>query len=179
MTGKLLIASPHLLTDGYFSKSVILITDDTETGTVGMILNRPLLYRLSEATSLKGDFQLFHGGPVEEDHLYFIHRLPDQIQNGVPVKDNIFFGGDFEQLKNGLNQNPGIFSDNNIKFFVGYSGWSPGQLQHEIGEKAWFVSDLVIDPFTINPRTVWGDLLPQVAPQYELWKNAPDNPELN
>ncbi len=179
MKGKLLIASPHLLTDAYFSKSVIFIVDDNDDGTVGMILNRPLLYRLSEATSLGGDFQLFHGGPVEEDHLYFIHKIPEIIPGGLPITGNIHFGGDFDQLNKNLKENSGLFSDVNIRFFVGYSGWAPGQLQGEINENAWFVSDLIIDPFAVNPGTLWRDLLPRVAPEFALWKNAPDNPELN
>jgi len=177
MKGKLLIATPELLTDNIFSQSVILITDDHDEGTVGFILNKPLPASVNEVTNFQIPLQLYNGGPVSPDRLYFIHRIPEIVPGGYEVVPGLYWGGELEKLND-----PDMMPDNlseKIKFFVGYSGWSKGQLEDEIKRGAWLVSDLRVDPITVNPKTLWKEMLVRTAPELSLWKNAPVNPELN
>ena len=177
MKGKLLIATPELLTDSIFSQSVILITDYHDDGTVGFILNKPLPATVNEVTKLDIPLQLYNGGPVSPDRLYFIHRLPDLVEGGYEIYPDLFWGGDLRKLQNAALPHDKL--SENIKFFVGYSGWSKGQLEEEIERGAWLVTDKKIDPIRINPKTLWKELLVKTAPDLALWKNAPLNPELN
>jgi len=177
MKGKLLIATPELLTDGVFSQSVIFITDDHENGTVGFILNKPIPATVNELTRLNIPLQLYNGGPVSPDRLYFIHRLPELIPGGYEIYDGLYWGGDLKAFETG--ELPADKLTGKIKFFVGYSGWSEGQLDDEIKRGAWLVSSKRIDPITVNPKTLWKELLVETDPDLVMWKNAPLNPELN
>ncbi|NPA43256.1 MAG: YqgE/AlgH family protein [Chlorobi bacterium] len=177
MKGKLLIATPELLTDNVFSQSVILITDYHDDGTVGFILNKPLMVRVNEVTNLEFPHQLYNGGPVSPDRLYYIHKIPDLIPGGYPVYEGLYWGGNLEELRRKSELHDDLADK--IKFFIGYSGWSKGQLEEEIRNGAWLVSDKKIDPVNVNPKTLWKELLVETAPEMELWKNAPLNPELN
>ena len=69
---------------------------------------------------------------------------------------------------------------NDIRFFVGYSGWSTGQLEHELEENAWIVSNE--DPkllFDKNNKYMWRDFIRKMDEEYAIWLNMPENPELN
>ena len=177
MKGKVLIATPDLLTDDIFSQSVIYMVDQHDEGSVGFILNKPFTARLKDVTFLPYEMPLYKGGPVAPDRLYFIHTLPALIPGAVPITGPFYWGGDLQSL---LEQ--GIPEDElkgRIKFFSGYSGWSPGQLEKEIEEGAWLVSGKKINPLTVNDTTVWKELLVDTNPDLYLWKNAPSNPQLN
>ncbi len=178
MKGKLLIATPDLLSDQIFSKSVILIADVHQDGKVGFILNKPIPLTLKEISDIKASFQLFNGGPVAPDRLYFLHKIPDAIPGGLPVYDGLYWGGDFAKVKSLIENNESRFY-NQIRFFIGYSGWGSGQLEREIRNGTWVVSKRKIDIFNLNPKHLWQKLLIETRPDLELWKNAPDRPELN
>ncbi len=178
MKGKLLIATPELLTDSIFSQSVILIVDDHEEGTVGFILNKPLPVLVKEVTDINSSLQIYDGGPVSIDQMYFLHNAPEIIPGGQQVYDNLFWGGDIRVVKEIFDDNESLLQDR-IKFFIGYSGWGKEQLENEINEGAWLVSEKKLDIFKINPKNLWKKLLVEVDPAMELWKNAPQNPELN
>jgi len=177
MKGKLLIATPELLTDNIFSQSVILITDYHDDGTVGFILNKPIPAMVNDVTKLDIPLQLYNGGPVSPDRLYFIHRMPETVEGGYEIYPGLYWGGDLSKLESGVAETDNL--SDKIKFFVGYSGWSKGQLEDEIERGAWLVTDKKIDPIRINPKTLWKELLVETAPDLALWKNAPLNPELN
>ncbi len=181
MKGKILVASPELLLDEIFSKTVILITDRHDEGTVGFVLNKPLAFHVSEVSeNLKNlDYQLWEGGPVATENLYFLHNLPGIFDENLPVTGDIFWSGDFERLEQLSHENPGILNGR-AKFFLGYSGWSPGQLEREIQDGAWLVIDRPdFDIFNLNPRHIWAELIHRHKPQWDLWRNAPSDPGLN
>jgi len=125
--GKLLIAEPSLTGDVSFNRSVVLLAEHNDEGSVGFILNKPLNYSMNDLVEeIEMPFPVFNGGPVEQDNLYFIHKVPDLIPNSVEISDGIYWGGDFEITVTLVNS--GKISQNDIRFFLGYSGWASLQL---------------------------------------------------
>src|ERR1700741_774928 len=98
--GKLLISEPFL-TDPYFRRSVILLSEHTDKGTTGFILNKPTEFRLNEVISDFPDFNVpvNFGGPIKNDTLHYIHKLGDKLQGSHMIVPGIYWGGDFEMLK--------------------------------------------------------------------------------
>ena len=94
--GKLLIAEPSLTGDVSFNRSVVLIAEHSQEGSVGFILNKPLEYTINDLVSeIAVPFQVYNGGPVEQDNLYFIHKVPHLIDKSVEISNGIYWGGDF------------------------------------------------------------------------------------
>jgi len=179
LKGKLLIAEPSILNDNSFNRTIILITEHTKNNAVGFILNRPLNYLLSDLIpEISKDFTIYQGGPVEQDNLYFIHKVGDLIPDSIEIGNGIFWGGNFESLKYSLQSN--LISNNDIRFFLGYSGWSKNQLDREIHSKSWFVSENDHENiFAINDETIWREKLLQKGGNYKLWVNAPSDIQQN
>ena len=114
---ELLVAEPTLTGDVSFNRSVILLAEHNAEGSVGFILNKPLEYTISELVSeIKVSLQVFNGGPVEQDNLYFIHKVPDLIKDSIEIADGIYWGGDFECIVDLLNDN--IINEEDIRFFL-------------------------------------------------------------
>ncbi|WP_235298368.1 YqgE/AlgH family protein [Portibacter marinus] len=140
--GKLLLAQPFML-DPNFKRSVVLLCEhDSAKGSLGFILNKPLNMQILE---LVGDFpdieaDVFYGGPVATDTLHYIHDKGDLLQDSIEIHKGIYWGGDYTRLKF-LIENKLILASN-IKFFVGYSGWSEEQLDAELEIGSWVVADM-------------------------------------
>ncbi len=138
--GRLLIAEPSILNDDSFNRSAILLTEHNEKSSVGFILNRPLKITIKDIIpEIDCNFTVFQGGPVEQDNLYFVHTIPGLIPNSLEVSNGIYWGGNFESLKE-LLINGKIQSDD-IRFFLGYSGWGTHQLDEELRNNSWFVTE--------------------------------------
>ena len=179
LKGKLLIAEPSILNDHSFNRTIILITEHTEKNSVGFILNRPLAYLLSHLIpEISKDFTIYEGGPVEQDNLYFIHKVGDLIPDSIEIGNGIFWGGNFESLKHSIQND--LISNNDIRFFLGYSGWSKNQLNREIRSKSWFVSENNHENIlSINTENIWREKLLQKGGNYKLWANAPSDIQQN
>lgn len=179
LKGKLLIAEPSILNDTSFNRTIILITEHTKNNAVGFILNRPLAYTINDLLpDIFCDFTVYQGGPVEQDNLYFIHKAGNLIPESIEIGNGIFWGGNFESLKYALQNE--LISDNEIRFFLGYSGWSKNQLDREINSKSWFVSENDHENiFSINDETIWREKLLQKGGNYKLWANAPSDIQQN
>ncbi|WP_339712512.1 YqgE/AlgH family protein [uncultured Kriegella sp.] len=178
--GKLLIAEPTLTGDVSFNRSVVLLAEHNEEGSVGFILNKPLEYTISDLiTEIKTPFQVYNGGPVEQDNLYFIHKVPDLIANSIEISDGIYWGGDFDDTVNLINQK--VISEDDIRFFLGYSGWSSFQLNQELTSKSWVVvkNDYESAIIQKSSNAFWKEKMVQLGGNYLLWSNAPENPSLN
>jgi len=103
--GKLLIAEPTLTGDVSFNRSVVLLAEHNEEGSVGFILNKPLEYSISDLIAeIHTPFQVYNGGPVEQDNLYFIHKVPHLIGNSIEISNGIYWGGDFEKTIQLINE---------------------------------------------------------------------------
>ncbi len=179
-SGKLLVATPELLLDHIFNQSVLLLTEHNSKGSMAFMLNKPLILRLNDVfPEIPSNIQLWNGGPVETANLFYIHNVPELIPEGFlfDTEKKLYIGGDFAMIKGLLKE--GNLDENNIRFFLGYSGWAPGQLEDEIKEKAWFVTSNDLNIFDINPRNIWKEKIVAIDPENVIWKNAPLNPYLN
>ena len=95
--GHLLIAEPSIIGDTSFNRSVILLADHTDEGSIGFILNKPLKYTLKDLVPhTKASYKVYNGGPVEQDNLYFIHKIPDLIPESIEISLGIYWGGNFD-----------------------------------------------------------------------------------
>lgn len=177
--GILLIADPFLK-DPHFMRTVVFICDHQHEGSFGFVLNKQIDQTLDELLNNFEGFPLpvHYGGPVQMDTIHFMHQYPNEIPGGSEVMKGVFWGGDFEILTN-LIKNEEIDLDK-IRFFVGYSGWSNGQLENELKEKTWLtVSATRKLVFHKNPDEVWKDSLKHLGGDYEMMKNFPIDPQLN
>jgi putative transcriptional regulator len=177
--GKLLIAEPSILNDREFNRSVIYLTEYNHEGCIGFILNKPTEYLLSDLVpEINADFTIFNGGPVEQENLYFIHKLPDLIPNSIVIDQDICWGGDFDVLTELLNNDSINASD--IRFFLGYSGWSLNQLKEELNDSTWVVKkNKYPNIFNVESDAIWKNQLMAIGGEYQIWANAPHNPSLN
>ena len=122
-----------------------------------------------------GEIPLFAGGPVDPTILQFIHRRPDLIQGGQEISPGLFWAGDFEQAIEAVVD--GTISFQEIKFFIGYSGWSAGQLDRELKTNAWIVSDARIsDVFEEDPAKLWRRVLYQKGGNFRGLSTDPEDP---
>jgi len=133
------IKSTSLLDDTVFEKSVIFVTEYNEKGAMGFIINKEFPRKLNDLEEFKHiiPFPIHLGGPVDQEHLYFVHQRLDLIEGGVPVTDNIFLGGDFKSAVKKIDNN--ILSEKDIKIFIGYCGWDYLELDEEIAEGSWVI----------------------------------------
>lgn len=177
--GAMLIANPHL-EDPNFLRSVIFLCEHSSQGSFGFVLNRKSSYTLDELVPELADFKLpvFEGGPVELNTLHFLHRFPEEIDDSREVMNGIYWGGNFEQLVALIHSRQIDTSD--VRFFLGYSGWSEGQLEFEMDEKTWIVADAAEKfLFKSDEKELWKDVLNHLGGEYRLIINAPIDPHLN
>ena len=178
--GLLLVAKPSIIGDVSFSRSVILLTEyNTENGSVGFILNKPLEYTLKDfIPEINSNLPVYNGGPVEQDNLYFIHKIPELIPGSVEISQGIFWGGDFKAISKLLAQDK--LTQSLIRFFLGYSGWSTQQLDQELELNSWVVAPNDYKNNIIgNNNNLWKEKMLEFGGNYKLWSNAPQNPSYN
>jgi len=176
--GRIIISEPFL-PGSYFSRSTVLLVDYSPKGAVGFILNKPLEKPFNE---IFVDFpnctpEVFVGGPVSNDRLFYIHTLGDLIHGSIRVKDELFWGGDYDEMISVISS--GKAQPNQIKFFVGYSGWSAGQLEEEITENSWLIAEADIKQIMISNQNFWLESVINAGGHYKTWRNFPEDPNSN
>ena len=177
--GKILISEPFL-PDTFFNRSIVYLTDHTAQGSVGFILNKKLDLKLNSA--IEGfetwDENINMGGPVASDTLHYLHNQGDLIPKSVLVAGNIFWGGDIDSIKELIKT--GKLKESQIRFFLGYSGWSAGQLERELNENSWVIATIKTD-IIMNSRgdDTWKRVLRSFKNKYRMWADFPDSPEMN
>lgn len=177
--GILLIADPFLK-DPNFLRTVVFLCEHKEEGSFGFVLNRKYENTLDELLPDLEDLKLpvYFGGPVQMDTIHFLHQYPDQIPGGEEVIKGVYWGGDFEKVVEMLKA--GTADQDKIRFYIGYSGWSDGQLTTELNEKSWLtVAGTRKLIFHRNYEEIWKDSLKQLGGDYEMMINFPIDPQLN
>lgn len=177
--GSLLISEPFLL-DSYFKRAVVLLTEQDDQGAWGFILNKPTDVKLNDAVDDFPEFDapLYFGGPVETDTLFYIHTLGVKLKGAKEIVDGIWWGGDYDQLKFLIDTHQIL--PEQIRFYAGYSGWEPRQLEEEVEEKAWLVSNTNTQfTFFDNPKALWSQVLRSMGNEYAILANFPEDPNLN
>lgn len=177
--GNILIAEPFL-SGSYFNRSIIILASYDEKGAIGFILNKKVDYPVEDLLTDFPDFDadIHIGGPVGTDSIYFIHTLGDVIPGSVLIKENLYWGGDFETLKQQIRL--GLVNREQVRFFLGYSGWDAGQLEEEIKENSWLVADVSeANLMNIDENLMWVESVRAMGGKYTMWENYPENPSLN
>lgn len=136
--GIFLKATPQLAGD-YFENALIYVTECNADGALGYVLNRKFPRPFNELVEFINSpaIQLYEGGPVEHEKLFFIHRRPDLVENSQLIANGIYTGGDFKQAVSLINE--GVLSEDDFKLFIGYCGWDTGELEVETEEGSWEV----------------------------------------
>lgn len=177
--GKVLLAEPFL-NDPYFKRTVILLCEHNDEGSFGFVLNNYIDVELDQVMEELPRFntRVSIGGPVKNSNLYYIHTVGQELEDSVEVVPGVYLGGDFERLKEKINE--GKVKDDQVRFFVGYSGWSPSQLHDEIQKKSWFIT--TIEPHLLMNTTMddlWAHVMKRLGPKGNLIANLPEDPSLN
>jgi putative transcriptional regulator len=176
--GKIIIAEPFL-GDKNFERSVAILCEHNEHGSFGLVLNQQTNLKLDDVVdNIYGDLPLFLGGPVEQNTLHFIHRLGNQITGAIEIGNGIYWSGDFEEVK--ILINIGKVSEKDIRLFIGYSGWASGQLEGEMKQDSWIVSETDANFIFDTPtKEFWRAVLKRMGGEYKVLSNYPTDPRLN
>ncbi|MGM0463167.1 MAG: YqgE/AlgH family protein [Bacteroidota bacterium] len=177
--GKLLISEPFL-PDTFFNRSLIYLTEHNDKGSVGFIINKSININVTDA--LEGfpgyNEKLTMGGPVAPDTLHYLHTMGDMVPGSMWVSDNIYWGGDIENIKELIGSGKAGAGD--IRFFLGYSGWGEGQLEKELIENSWVIADVAPEIIMkYRKEDSWKMVLRSLKKRYRLWAEFPDSPEMN
>ena len=177
--GSILLSVPFLM-DPYFRRSVIALCEHNDMGSLGLILNKRLDIGINELLSDFPEFDaiVHYGGPVQTDSIQYLHSLGDLIEGSKQVSKNVYWGGEFSSLKFLIKQ--GMVKPNDIRFYVGYSGWSTGQLSEEMKSNSWVVGDLDANYlFKVEPGDVWATAMEQKGENYKVIAQMPNEMLLN
>ena len=177
LTGRLLLSNATLF-DPNFRRTVVLIGHHDEEGAVGVVLNRPLGVPVDAAVPPLSDLvaageELFEGGPVQRDAAVVIAEFTDPERASLVAFGAIGFLPD----EMDTNDRDAIVR---ARIFAGYSGWGPGQLEDELAEDAWLVTEATeADVFTPEPERLWERVVRRLGPGYALLQTMPIDPSAN
>jgi putative transcriptional regulator len=177
LTGQLLVASPGLH-DPNFRRTVVLVTEHSEEGAAGLVLNRPTEAEVSDVVpqleSLVDDGDLVYmGGPVQPNGVLVLGEFLDPTDAAVPLFGSLGF--------------PSLELPEEVlplttrrRIFAGYAGWGSGQLEDELAREDWILEEAQNDDaFTEAPDALWADVLRRKGGIYELVARMPEDPSVN
>lgn len=177
--GKILISEPFL-NDFYFKRSIVLLADHSEEGSFGLIFNKLTNLKFNEVVKDFPDFQadVFLGGPVKTDNLFFVHSLGNAVGKTMKIMEGIYWGGDIEKVREMILTHQ--ITPKQIRFFLGYSGWGPQQLENELRENSWVVASVKSSVLmNTQPDKMWKNIVSKLGDEYAQWVNYPPDPMLN
>jgi len=177
--GSLILAQPFL-NDTVFKRAVcIMCAHNKIDGSFGFIVNKKSNFIISDFIKELDHFStpVYYGGPVATDSLFFIHDNQLEITGANKIADNVYWGGDFDEMKTKLSQRKE--GEVNIKFFMGYSGWDNGQLRKEIIENSWIVTNKEVEQVFSSSKNLWKKIMTKMGNVYAHLANSPENPDLN
>ncbi len=180
--GSLLVAEPFLREE-HFNHAVILMVDCAkDADALGIVLNRGTNYTLNDLVeSIGRHIPVYCGGPLAMDRLYFLHTLGDIIPDGREIENGLWLSGDFDAMVGYVRA--GYPIEGHLRFFLGYSGWAPGQLDDELKAHTWAVTP----PAEIAPAkllsgdgdSAWHSAVRLLGKEYRGWLYHPQTPGLN
>lgn len=143
-TGTILL-SKSSLNDANFDNALVFITEHNQKGAIGFIINKKADKFLNQLVEFKDSFAfpLYYGGPVDNEHLFFIHSRPHLIEGCTAIANNIYYGGNFKQAIALLNSN--TITTKDIKIFIGYCGWDFNQIEEEIEDGGWLIKEVAVE----------------------------------
>lgn len=176
--GSLLVAEPFL-TEEYFNHGVITLVDySADEGALGLVMNNPTGHMLDEfidGVSEKSNVPVFCGGPIGPDRMVFMHTLGDKVFEGAQeFAPGLYLGGDFDAAVDYVNS--GYPLDGAIRFFIGYSGWDAGQLNDELDNETWAVTDAPANLSILlsgSDDSYWHRFVRRMGEPYRAWRFFP------
>ena len=175
MAGSLLLAHPAMR-DPNFHRTVVLLSAHGEDGAMGLVLNRPMRKRLAELTpefaaSPLAGVPIYQGGPVQTEQLILAAWQPDPLGDGF----KLYFGIDVHKAEALLGE-AGV----RLRAFLGYSGWTKGQLENELLHNTWVVTPVNAELIDREEgQGLWRAILACLSPEWKLLAGEPDDPALN
>ncbi|HMP99358.1 MAG TPA: YqgE/AlgH family protein [Cyclobacteriaceae bacterium] len=177
--GRLLISEPYLA-DPNFERTVILLCEHNEDGSFGFVMNKPSLVNVNELVEDLAQIEkmVYVGGPVQQDTLHYMHRFSD-LEDAIQILDGVYWGGNFDMLMDKIETQQ--YPLDEINFYLGYSGWSAGQLETELAEETWIVSDKIDEDLLFNTDSegMWKKALGLLGGRFTVYSNYPRDPRLN
>ena len=177
--GSVLISEPFM-SDEHFKRSVVYLCEHNEDGSFGFVLNNFLDISLFELVEdiVNEEFKVSFGGPVSPDHLFYVHTLKDELNGSYEVMPGLYTGGKFEDLIPLINT--GVITPNEIRFFLGYSGWEAGQLETELSVSSWIVGKTNVNRvLNTHDKGLWKKILDEMGGKFKMISNFPEDPSLN
>lgn len=177
--GSLLVSYPFL-EDDYFYRSVICMIEHNEEGSFGLIINKKMPYKIGEAVPILSHLSnhIYMGGPVDTQSLFFLHPYKD-LKDTMFVCEGVYMNGDLNELKDMIELDFARGED--VRFYLGYAGWSVGQLQDEIKEKSWLISSP--NPSLIyeegSDDLTWRKAIESLGEEYKDIAKFPRDPQMN
>ncbi len=178
-SGKLLIAEPFML-DAHFKRAVILLCEHAEEGSLGFILNKSLDMKIPEliADFPEFDAPVHFGGPVQTDTIHYVHNVGNLLEDSQQVTKDVYWGGDFEKLKFLISSH--MIAPHNIRFFVGYTGWTSGQLKEELKFGSWVMDNMDANYLFKNKAdSLWQDVMENKGDTYSVIAQMPEGGSWN
>ena len=177
--GTVLLAEPFML-DPNFKRTAVLLVDHGEDGSVGFVLNRQSDVAIDQLVEDFPEFDspVFVGGPVGRDTVHYLHRKGDLLETADEVAPGVFWGGDYERLKFLIGN--GLIERRDIRFFVGYSGWSDDQLNEELDAGSWVTAPM--DPnylFKSPPASLWNQVMDHKGNAFSVIADMEDGVSYN
>lgn len=177
--GTVLLAEPFSL-DTNFRRSAVVLTEHQAEGTVGFIMNRKMDVEIADILTDFPDLQadVYFGGPVATDSLHYLHNVGDLLEGCIKVKRGVYWGGDYEKLKFLVDSK--LITSNNIRFYIGYSGWSAGQLEEELKNGSWVLADMHANYlFKSKADLLWEQIMTNKGNAYSVIAKMPDSVNWN
>lgn len=178
--GSILLSDPFI-NDHYFSRSVIVLCDYSKEGAFGFVLTNYLdvdLAILDSSFPIK-QAKISVGGPVDTEHLFYIHQFGERVDEAIQIMDGLYFGGNYTQLQEIILEKKE--NEKKVRFFLGYSGWSATQLVEELKENSWIVVDNILSDEILNTSITdfWKHCMEKQGKRFQIISQFPKNPNEN
>ena len=177
--GMILLAEPFML-DQNFKRSTIFLVEHSAEGSLGFIINHKVNMRVDELVKDFPDFDapVYFGGPVATDTVHYLHNKGDILEGSDEVVKGIYWGGNYEKLKVLIDQR--LITPGDIRFFVGYSGWSERQLEEELAGGSWLTARMYPNYlFKSQPEKLWAQVMHNKGNTFSVIAGMREEPSYN
>ena len=177
--GDVLISEPFL-DDFYFRRSAILIVDHNDEGSFGVVINKRLNVPFNDIIMgfPKFDAEVYLGGPVDTDRVFFIHTIGEMIPDSHKIMSGLYWSGNINALKAMIKND--LIKSHEVRFYVGYAGWDGGQIRKELKANTWLVGKFSTKEILHTmPSKMWSNFVNKLGNKYILWNKFPVNPSDN
>jgi len=184
LQGCFLVSSAHLR-DPNFHRTVVLMLEDNDEGSMGLVINRPSSISVDSAFSkvdkkVLSPEPIYSGGPVETTALFILHNCSELGKDEERVAEDIYLTGSNDSFEALVNNELNCSQKCGFRVYCGYAGWSPEQLESEISRGDWQIVEAESETvFRSNPYDIWEACFQMVREENRILPHIPTNPEWN